>query len=52
MNRDDIADYLGLRSETISRCFTELARRGLIKVRAKRVQILQAAELRSVFYSD
>ena len=52
MNRDDIADYLGLRSETISRCFTELARRGLIKVRAKRVQILQAADLRSVFYSD
>jgi CRP/FNR family transcriptional regulator len=50
MNRDDIANYLGLRSETVSRCFTELARRQLIKVRAKRVQILQIAELRRVFY--
>ncbi len=50
MNRDDIANYLGLRSETVSRCFTELARRQLIKVRAKRVQMLQLAELRRVFY--
>jgi CRP/FNR family transcriptional regulator len=52
MNRDDIAEYLGLRSETVSRCFTELARRRLIKVRAKRVQILQLVELRSVFCHD
>ncbi len=48
MNRDDIAGYLGLRSETVSRCFTELGRRGLIAVRAKRVQLLQPAELRRV----
>jgi len=50
MNRDDIANYLGLRSETVSRCFTELARRQLITVRAKRVQILHAPELRKVFF--
>ncbi|HMD75499.1 MAG TPA: helix-turn-helix domain-containing protein [Steroidobacteraceae bacterium] len=49
MNRDDIANYLGLRSETVSRCFTELARRQLIKVQAKRVHILHAADLRKVF---
>jgi len=48
MNRDDIANYLGLRSETVSRCFTELARRNLIRVRAKRVQILNSPELRKV----
>jgi CRP/FNR family transcriptional regulator len=49
MNRDDIANYLGLRSETVSRCFTELARRRLIKVNAKTVHVLHAAELRKVY---
>lgn len=49
MNREDIANYLGIRSETVSRCFTELARRRLIDVRAKRVQILQMGELRKLY---
>ncbi len=49
MNRDDIANYLGLRSETVSRCFTELARRQLIKVQAKRVHILHPTDLRKVY---
>ena len=49
MNRDDIANYLGLRSETVSRCFTELARRNLIRVRAKWVQIMNSADLRKVY---
>jgi len=52
MSRDDIARYLGLRSETVSRCFSELARRGLIGVRAKRVQILAPAELRHLFRGE
>ncbi|MFI4890176.1 MAG: Crp/Fnr family transcriptional regulator [Steroidobacterales bacterium] len=51
MNRDDIANYLGLRSETVSRCFTELARRELISVHAKRVQIRNVAGLRGVYSS-
>lgn len=49
MNRDDIANYLGIRSETVSRCFTELSRRELIKVKAKRVQILQMDELQQIY---
>lgn len=49
MNRDDIANYLGLSSETVSRCFTTLARRELIQVRAKRLRILRPHELRRVF---
>jgi CRP/FNR family transcriptional regulator, anaerobic regulatory protein len=49
MNRDDIANYLGIRSETVSRCFTGLAREKLIRVKAKRVQILDESELRRVY---
>lgn len=52
MNREEIAQYLGLRSETVSRCFSELARRGLISVRAKRLRVLAPAELRSVFLGE
>ncbi len=48
MNRDDIANYLGIRSETVSRCFSDLARQQLIRVKAKRVQILQMNELRRI----
>lgn len=49
MSRDDIAGYLGLRSETVSRCFSELERRELIKVRAKRIEILEAEGLRRLW---
>lgn len=48
MNRDDIANYLGIRSETVSRCLQDMARRQLIQVKAKRVQILDEAELRRI----
>jgi hypothetical protein len=33
----------------VSRCFTELARRNLIRVRAKWVQIMNSADLRKVY---
>jgi CRP/FNR family transcriptional regulator, anaerobic regulatory protein len=49
MNRDDIANYLDIRSETVSRCISELARRGVIEVKAKRVQVLQVTELRRIY---
>lgn len=52
MNRDDIASYLGLRSETVSRCLTELFRRNLVRVRAKRVQILNPAGMRKVYHES
>ncbi len=49
MNRDDIANYLGIRSETVSRCISELARQQLIKVKAKRIQVLQVDELHRLY---
>jgi CRP/FNR family transcriptional regulator len=52
MTREEIADYLGLRSETVSRCFTELARRGVIHVRAKRVRFLDEAALAGLVTAD
>ena len=52
MSREEIAGYLGLRIETVSRCFSELARRGLISVRAKHLRVLAPAELRTVFLGE
>ncbi len=52
MSREEIAGYLGLRIETVSRCFSELARRGLISVRAKRLQVLAPAELAAIVASS
>ena len=52
MSREDIAQYLGLRSETVSRCFSELARRGLVGVHAKRIRVLAPAELRNLFLGE
>ncbi len=52
MSREEIARYLGLRSETVSRCFSELARRGLIEVSAKRVKILAHAGLLDLFRGE
>ena len=40
MSRSDIADFLGLTVHTVSRTFTDLARRGLIKVDGRHSVIL------------
>lgn len=37
MTREDIADYLGLAFETVSRCFTRLENEGLIAIESTRV---------------
>ncbi len=39
MSRRDIADYLGLATETVSRTFSKLKRDGMISVRRKHVRI-------------
>jgi CRP/FNR family transcriptional regulator len=45
LRRRDIASYLGLTLETVSRSFSELARRGLIRVRAKQVELVRLGDL-------
>jgi CRP/FNR family transcriptional regulator, nitrogen fixation regulation protein len=49
MPRHDIADYLGLTLETVSRMFAELKEKGAIRLEsARRVHVLDAEELRAM----
>ncbi len=48
LSRSDLASYLGLTLETVSRCLTELRGRGLIDVRAKNLRLLRPEELQLV----
>jgi CRP-like cAMP-binding protein len=49
MPRHDIADYLGLTLETVSRMFTELKERGAVRLEsARRVHLLDVAGLRAM----
>lgn len=51
MSRDDIARYLGLALETVSRGFSRLQDDGVIEVTGRRVDILDQAELRRLAHS-
>lgn len=48
MSRDEIARYLGLALETVSRGFTRLHDDGVIEVRGRRVRIVDGAALHAV----
>lgn len=48
MKRDDIADYLGMKYETVSRTITKLAKRGLIEVDRKSVKIKDFGGLKAL----
>ena len=45
-SRRDIASYLGMTIETVSRAFTELSRRRILDVRAKDLSLLRVSDLR------
>ncbi|MFS8137971.1 MAG: helix-turn-helix domain-containing protein [Thermomonas sp.] len=47
MSRDEIARYLGLALETVSRSFSRLHEEGVIEVRGRRIRILDTAALRA-----
>ncbi len=48
MSRNDIANYLGLAVETVSRLFTRFQDQGLIQVEGKFVQIIKLEELKAM----
>lgn len=51
MSREDIAHYLGLALETVSRGFTKLQDDGIIEVVGRRIDILKPAELARLAHS-
>ena len=52
MTRQDIANYLGLVVETVSRLFTKLQRSGIIAVERRTVNILDQQRLESIAEND
>ncbi len=52
MSRTDIANYLGLAVETVSRIFTRLQQQGILKVNGKDVQITNLTGLCSIAHCE
>jgi len=52
MSRTDIANYLGLAVETVSRVLTRLQRSEVLKVEGKDVEILDHSQLCLVAHSE
>jgi CRP/FNR family transcriptional regulator len=46
MTREEIGTYLGLKLETVSRCFSKLHDDGVLQVRARQIRILDPGALR------
>lgn len=45
MTRRDIASYLGLRFETVSRCLSQLQQRGLVQTQGRMIALLDFSAL-------
>lgn len=48
MTRQDIGNYLGLKLETVSRCFSKFQERGVLQVRQRHVRIVDQAALEAL----
>ncbi|HIP53397.1 MAG TPA: Crp/Fnr family transcriptional regulator, partial [Chromatiales bacterium] len=48
MSRRDIASYLGLASETVSRIMTRFNKEGLINTRGKRTRVIDLKHLQEI----
>ncbi len=49
MTRDEIGSYLGMKLETVSRCFSRFQDDGLISVQQKHIRILYIPGLKKIF---
>lgn len=52
MSRNDIANYLGLRSETVSRVLTRLDKQKLLKVHREQVDIVEPQQIQALSGTD
>jgi CRP/FNR family transcriptional regulator len=52
MNREDIANYLGMALETISRTLSKLQDEGLIEVRGRQIEILNSAGMYALAHAS
>jgi CRP/FNR family transcriptional regulator len=52
LTRSDLGSYLATTQETVSRCITSFARRGLITVRKRRIRLADPDKLQRTFAAD
>ena len=48
MTREEIASYLGLKLETVSRLFSSLQEQGLIQVQGRAIKLLDSVALKQL----
>jgi len=52
MNREDIANYLGMALETVSRTLSKLHSEGTIEVRGRQIEILDSARMEALVHAS
>lgn len=50
MTREEIGSYLGLKLETVSRCFSKFQEEGVLQVRQRQIRVLDPAALRRLVH--
>ena len=48
MTREEIGTYLGLKLETVSRCFSKFQEDGILAVKQRQIQVLDPAALQRI----
>jgi CRP/FNR family transcriptional regulator len=48
MTREEIGTYLGLKLETVSRCFSKFQDEGILQVKQRQIQVLNPDALQKI----